>query len=148
MAISVSLSGPPPSDLSWTDLGRLGVVVVRDTRLVQTAVIGDEHSDVPVVLPTEAIELDIFRHSHEHDTFWCGLLLGGCGAQLAHKHVDRQKHYPQGNGEPHACRRPKVGESSADHLYVKSAMSRSLLDHDRAAGSPSLPRSGRCWTWT
>ncbi len=64
---------------------------MRDTRLVQTAVIGDEHSDMPVVLPTEAIELDGFRHSHAHDTFWRGLLLGGCGARLAHKlYVDRQ----------------------------------------------------------
>jgi hypothetical protein len=109
---------------------------VRDTRLVQTAVIGDEHSDVPIVLPTEAIELDAFRRGHGHDTFWCGVLLGGCGAQLAHKlYVDRQchfQHYPQPGGDPHACRRPKVGESSADHLYVKSAMSRLLLDHGRA----------------
>lgn len=108
---------------------------MRDTRLVQTAVIGDEHSDVPVVLPTEAIELDVFRRAHAHDTFWCGLLLGGCGARLAHKlYVDRQghfQHYPQANGAPHACRRPRVGESSADHLYVKSAMSQSLLEHGR-----------------
>ncbi|MFF8177756.1 hypothetical protein [Streptomyces chartreusis] len=113
----------------------MGVVDVRDTRLVQTAVIGDEHSDVPIVLPTEAIGLDAFRRAHAHDTFWCGLLLGGCGAQLAHKlYVDRQchfQHHPQ-PGAPHACRRPKVGESSADHLYVKAAMSRSLLDYGRA----------------
>ncbi|MFE1781086.1 hypothetical protein ACFW9F_00465 [Streptomyces sp. NPDC059506] len=110
---------------------------MRDTRLVQTAVIGDEHSDVPVVLPPEAIELDAFRHAHERDTFWCGVLLGGCGARLATKlYVDRQchfQHFPQPNGMPNACRRPAVGESSADHLYVKSAMSRSLLDHGRAA---------------
>ncbi|WP_406490743.1 hypothetical protein OHB06_01430 [Streptomyces sp. NBC_01604] len=90
---------------------------------------------MPVVLPTEAIELDVFRHAHAHDTFWCGVLLGGCGAQLAHKlYVDRQchfQHFPQANGAPHACRRPKVGESSADHLYVKSAMSESLLEHGR-----------------
>ncbi|MER5696103.1 hypothetical protein ACWDBO_29915 [Streptomyces mirabilis] len=109
---------------------------------MQTAVIGDEHSDVPVVLPTEAIELDGFRRSHAHDTFWCGLLLGGCGAQLAHKlYVDRQchfQHFPQANGAPHACRRPKVGESSADHLYVKSAITRSLLEHGRA-GSFAFP---------
>ncbi|UXY33237.1 hypothetical protein [Streptomyces sp. HUAS TT20] len=98
--------------------------------------VGDEHSDVPVVLPTEAIELDGFRRAHAHDTFWCGVLLGGCGAQLAHKlYIDRQchfQHFPQPNGAPHACRRPRVGESSADHLYVKSAMSRSLLEHGRA----------------
>jgi hypothetical protein len=110
---------------------------VRDSRLVQTAVIGDEHSDVPVVLPPEAIELDVFRHAHEGDTFWCGVLLGGCGAQLATKlYVDRQchfQHFPQPNGMPNTCRRPAVGESSADHLYVKSAMSRSLLDHGRTA---------------
>ncbi|MFH8701895.1 hypothetical protein [Streptomyces chartreusis] len=107
---------------------------MRDTRLVQTAVIGDEHSDVPVVLPTEAIQLDAFRRAHGHDTFWCGLLLGGCGAQLAHKlYVDRQchfQHHPQ-PGAPHACRRPRVGESSADHLYVKAAMSHSLLGYGR-----------------
>lgn len=110
---------------------------MRDSRLVQTAVIGDEHSDVPIVLPPEAIELDVFRHTHEGDTFWCGVLLGGCGAQLATKlYVDRQchfQHFPQPNGAPNTCRRPAVGESSADHLYVKSAMSRSLLDHGRAA---------------
>lgn len=56
--------------------------MVRDTRLAQTAVIGDEHSDVPVVLPQEAIELDQFRSIHEHDTYWCGLLLGGCGKRV------------------------------------------------------------------
>ncbi|MEU0946942.1 hypothetical protein ABZ379_30015 [Streptomyces canus] len=116
--------------------------MVRDTRLVQTAVIGDEQSDVPIVLPVEAIELDVFRRAHSHDTFWCGVLLGGCGAQLAHKlYVDRQchfQHFPQASGAPHACRRPKVGESSADHLYVKSAMTRSLLDHGRA-GSFAFP---------
>ncbi|MFG2463368.1 hypothetical protein ACGFWE_40835 [Streptomyces sp. NPDC048523] len=120
----------------------MGVVVVRDTRLVQTAVIGDEQSDVPVVLPIEAIELDVFRRVHSHDTFWCGVLLGGCGAQLAHKlYVDRQchfQHFPQANGAPHTCRRPRVGESSADHLYVKSAMTRTLLDHGRA-GSFAFP---------
>ncbi|MGI5517977.1 hypothetical protein [Streptomyces sp. CA-106131] len=31
------------------------------------------------------------------------------------------------------CRRPAVGESSADHLYVKAALSTSLLDHGRSA---------------
>uniref|UniRef100_UPI002F9121F4 hypothetical protein n=1 Tax=Streptomyces sp. NBC_01562 TaxID=2975879 RepID=UPI002F9121F4 len=35
------------------------------------------------MLPLEAIELDAFRRRHEHDTFWCGPLLGGCGVQLA-----------------------------------------------------------------
>ncbi|MFH9967855.1 hypothetical protein ACH4PR_41985 [Streptomyces mirabilis] len=110
---------------------------MRDTRLVQTAVIGDEHSDMPVVLPQAAIDLDQFRHVHEHDTYWCGLLLGGCGSELTTKrYLDRQCHFshvPLPGGVPHDCRRPAVGEASADHLYVKSAMSQSLLEHGRAA---------------
>ncbi|MGW1761841.1 hypothetical protein [Streptomyces mirabilis] len=38
-----------------------------------------------MTLPLEAIELDAFRRRHEHDTFWCGLLLGGRGLQLTTK---------------------------------------------------------------
>lgn len=112
--------------------------LVRDSRLVQTAVIGNEHSDVPVVLPVAAIELDAFRRRHRGDSFWCGLLLGGCGAPLADKlYVDRQchfQHYPAGqHGGEAVCRRRGVGESSADHLYVKGALQTSLADHRRAA---------------
>ncbi|MFI0242090.1 hypothetical protein [Streptomyces sp. NPDC016845] len=110
---------------------------VRDSRLVQTAVIGNEHSDVPVVLPTQAIELDGFRRVHRHDTFWCGLLLGGCGARLADKlYTDRAchfQHYPHGQGSAPICRRRGIGESSADHLYVKRALETSLEGHGRAA---------------
>ncbi|MFI9255160.1 hypothetical protein [Streptomyces sp. NPDC053069] len=40
---------------------------------------------MPVILPTEAMELGGLRRVHAHDTFWCGIPLGGCGAQLAHK---------------------------------------------------------------
>ncbi|WP_424864342.1 hypothetical protein [Streptomyces sp. SAI-163] len=105
---------------------------------MQTAVIGDEHSDVPVVLPIEAIALDAFRRRHRGDSFWCGLLLGGCGARLADKlYIDRQchfQHYPAGqHGGEAVCRRRGVGESSADHLYVKGALASSLASHGRAA---------------
>ncbi|MFJ8113058.1 hypothetical protein [Streptomyces sp. NPDC096132] len=112
--------------------------LVRDSRLVQTAVVGNEHSDVPVVLPVAAIELDAFRRRHRGDSFWCGLLLGGCGARLADKlYVDRQchfQHYPAGqHGGEAVCRRRGIGESSADHLYVKGALQASLAGHGRAA---------------
>ncbi|WP_263974244.1 hypothetical protein [Streptomyces albicerus] len=40
---------------------------------------GSADSEEPLMLPLEAIELDAFRYRPEHDTFWCGLLLGGCG---------------------------------------------------------------------
>ncbi|WP_246097523.1 hypothetical protein [Streptomyces botrytidirepellens] len=61
-----------------------------DRRQIQTAVLGSADSEEPLILPLEAIELDAFRHWHEHDTFWCGLLLGGCGGQLTTKlYTDR-----------------------------------------------------------
>lgn len=42
------------------------------------------------MLPLETIELDAFRRRHEHDTFWCRLLFGGCGLQLTTKlYTDR-----------------------------------------------------------
>jgi hypothetical protein len=42
------------------------------------------------MLPLEAIELDAFRRRHEHDSFWCGLLLEGCDLQLTTKlYTDR-----------------------------------------------------------
>ncbi|MEH6375543.1 hypothetical protein V7793_14565 [Streptomyces sp. KLMMK] len=68
---------------------------------------------------------DAFRRRHEDDTFWCGLLLGGCGAQLTTKlYTDRVchfAHHPGPDGQPHICGRRARGVSSADHLYVKSA---------------------------
>ncbi|MEU0110683.1 hypothetical protein ABZ313_35705 [Streptomyces sp. NPDC006251] len=96
-----------------------------DRRQIQTAVLGSADSDEPLMLPLEAIELDAFRRRHEHDTYWCGLLLGGCGGQLTTKlYTDRAchfAHFPDPDGQPHVCRRRARGVNSADHLYVKSA---------------------------
>ncbi|MGW1768717.1 hypothetical protein ACWCQL_32335 [Streptomyces sp. NPDC002073] len=78
-----------------------------------------------MTLPLEAIELDAFRKRHEDDTFWCGLLLGGCGGQLTTKlYTDRLchfAHYPGPDGHPHLCGRSARGVASADHLYVNAA---------------------------
>ncbi|MFB8406145.1 hypothetical protein [Streptomyces sp. NPDC055912] len=96
-----------------------------DRRQIQTAVLGSADSEEPLLLPLEAIELDAFRRRHQLDTFWCGLLLGGCGAQLTTKlYTDRVchfAHHPGPDGQPHICGRRARGISSADHLYVKSA---------------------------
>lgn len=51
--------------------------MARDSRRVQTAVIGNADSEDRIELPMEAIDLDVFRHAHQDDTFWCGLWLGG-----------------------------------------------------------------------
>ncbi|MBW3359451.1 hypothetical protein [Streptomyces sp. 09ZI22] len=97
----------------------------RDKRQIQTAVLGSADSEEPLVLPLEAIELDAFRSFHEHDSFWCGLLLGGCGGQLTTKlYTDRVCHFAHHagpDGQPHVCGRRARSVNSADHLYVKSA---------------------------
>ncbi|MFF4803430.1 hypothetical protein ACFY1U_34395 [Streptomyces sp. NPDC001351] len=65
-----------------------------DRRQIQTAVLGGADWEEPLMLPLEAIERDAFRRRHEHDTFWCGLLLGGCGLQLITKlYTDRACHF-------------------------------------------------------
>ena len=77
------------------------------------------------MLPLEAMELEAFRRRHGDDTFWCGLLLGGCGDQLTTKlYTDRVchfAHHPSADGQPHQCSRRARGVASADHLYVKAA---------------------------
>ncbi|MFF7249972.1 hypothetical protein ACFZBU_39490 [Embleya sp. NPDC008237] len=97
----------------------------EDRRRIQTAVLGDADSDEPLLLPLEAIELSAFRRRHQDDTYWCGLLLGGCGGRLTTKlYTDRVCHFshlPDPDGAPHVCGRHARGVSSADHLYVRSA---------------------------
>ncbi|MFF3015466.1 hypothetical protein [Streptomyces sp. NPDC057939] len=97
-----------------------------DRRQIQTAVLGGADSEEPLILPLEAIEVDAFRQRHEHDTFWCGTLLGGCGSQVTTKlYTDRVchfAHHPAADGMPH-CGRSARGVASADHLYVKAAAS-------------------------
>ncbi|GGV07080.1 hypothetical protein ACIG0C_35010 [Kitasatospora aureofaciens] len=106
---------------------KLGVPLPGDRRRIQTAVLGSADSDDPLVLPIEAIELDAFRRRHAEDTFWCGLLLGGCGAQLTTKlYRDRAchfAHHPDPDGSAPVCRRSARGVESADHLYLKRDLS-------------------------
>lgn len=95
--------------------------MLRDQRLVQTAVIGHTESEIPVVLPMQAGEVNVFRRAHAADTFWCGRWLGGCGGRLTVKtYQDRVCHFahvPDPGRGP--CHRASVGVASADHLYIK-----------------------------
>ncbi|MGD3111492.1 zinc finger domain-containing protein [Streptomyces sp. YGL11-2] len=108
-----------------------------DRRQIQTAVLGSADSDQPLVLPLEAIELDSFRWQHQHDTFWCGHLLGGCGGQLTTKlYTDRVchfAHHPDPTGQPRICERRARDVSSADHLYLKAAAATWLADRGHKA---------------
>ncbi|MGW1259329.1 zinc finger domain-containing protein [Streptomyces sp. NPDC002513] len=115
-----------------------------DRRQIQTAVLGSADSEEPLLLPLEAFELDAFRRRHEHDTFWCGLLLGGCGGRLTTKlYTDRACHFahrPDPDGQLHECRRRSRGVASADHLYVKAAAAAWLHDRgERASFDFSRP---------
>ncbi|WP_406429239.1 hypothetical protein [Streptomyces sp. NBC_00147] len=114
-----------------------------DKRRIQTAVLGSADSEEPLMLPMEAIELDAFRHHYESDTFWCGILLGGCGGQLTTKlYTDRAchfAHHPDPDGLPHVCGRRARGVDSADHLYVRSAAAAWLAGRGEQ-GSFEYPR--------
>ncbi|WFB05606.1 hypothetical protein LRS74_00155 [Streptomyces sp. LX-29] len=95
--------------------------MLRDQRLVQTAVIGHTESEIPVVLPMWTGEVAAFRRAHTADTFWCGRWLGGRGGRLTVKsYQDRVCHFAH---VPHPgrgpCRRAALGVASADHLYIK-----------------------------
>ncbi|WP_370011848.1 hypothetical protein UIS43_24540 [Nocardiopsis sp. LDBS0036] len=92
--------------------------MVFDHRLVQTAVLGDRRSADPVYLPMEREDALEFRRRHPHATFWCGLLLGGCGGRLGPK-VYREKvsHFAH-HASTNACPRQHGGIESADHLYA------------------------------
>ncbi|MGC4985800.1 hypothetical protein ACLQ18_35115 [Streptomyces sp. DT193] len=108
------------------------------------------------MLLLEAIELDAFRRRHEHDTFWCGLLLGGCGLQLMTKlYTDRVchfAHHPGPDGHPHLCGRRARGVNGADHLYVKSAAAAGCTaGASRPASTspgPTERRSAPWWTFS
>ncbi|MER6739193.1 hypothetical protein ABT315_44095, partial [Streptomyces puniciscabiei] len=132
MAVAVArLMNQLCSEVSW------GIRLQGDTRRIQTAVLGGAESEVPLLLPLEAIEVDAFRRRHEGDTFWCGLLLGGCGGQLATKlYTDRVchfAHHPDPDGLPHVCGRRARDVSSADHLYLKAAAQAWLAGHGQQA---------------
>ncbi|MCX4681275.1 hypothetical protein OG413_39450 [Streptomyces sp. NBC_01433] len=91
------------------------------------------------MLPLETIELDAFRCQHEHDTFWCGSLLGGCGGRLTAKlYTDRVchlAHYPGPDGLPQMCGSRAREVNSADHLFVMSAATAWLHARDDRADS-------------
>ncbi|MFE0536403.1 competence protein CoiA family protein [Streptomyces nigra] len=92
-----------------------------DHRLVQTAVIGDKKSDLAIILPMAAAELARWRKQHPNYTYWCGILLGGCGEPLTdrlyYSKVCHFAHHPH-----HQCTRTANGEDSADHLFAKRAV--------------------------
>ncbi|MGA4867232.1 hypothetical protein ACPB9J_31855 [Streptomyces lavendulocolor] len=103
-----------------------GLAMGFDKRQVQTAVLGSPDSDEAVLCPTEVDELEAFLAEYRNETFWCGILLRGCGGRLMARRgnegrVSHFAHYPDPHGLLPPCGRRTHGASGADHLYVKSA---------------------------
>ncbi len=102
-----------------------GLAMGVDNRQIQTAVLADPESDNPVVCPTDSDELDEFREEFADTTFWCGILLGGCGGQLTTRRgnvrVSHFAHFPDPDELLPECGRRSRGVASADHLYVRTA---------------------------
>ncbi|MFJ6022589.1 hypothetical protein ACIQFP_24845 [Nocardiopsis alba] len=92
--------------------------MVLDHRLVQTAVLGHRRSSDPAYLPMERREALEFRRRHPYSTFWCGLLLGGCGGQLSPKVYRAKVSHFAHHASSNDCTRRHGGIESADHLYA------------------------------
>lgn len=93
-----------------------------DTRLVQTAVLGNRKSDKPVLMPMERLDALALRAALASRSLWCGYLLGGCGRQLTTK-IGRERiphfaHFPKQNESDPECPRVHTGSTSADHLFI------------------------------
>ncbi|MEV8335584.1 hypothetical protein [Streptomyces niveus] len=116
-----------------------------DKRQIQTAVWGNAKSDEPLICPTDPDDLDAFRAQHRTDTFWCGVLLGGCGGQLLTRRCDTRvchfSHFPDPDGLLPECVRRARGVSSADHLYVKTATQSWLHEQGHAPHYRFIDRS-------
>ncbi|MEV0493231.1 hypothetical protein [Streptomyces atratus] len=117
-----------------------------DTRLVQTAVMGGPDSDRPVILPEEPHNLDEFRRQFGTNDFWCGTLLGGCGENLRSKRYETKvchfAHNRDHSGR-RTCGRTSGSVDSADHLFVKSHVTRWLADQGHAVRG-ELRSFGHC----
>lgn len=103
-----------------------------DTRLIQTAVLGNPESDEPVICPEDPEELAAFRLEHAGNSWWCGINLpGGCGRRLITRLcTDKICHFahvpdPHGHtGSRMPCNRR--GKEDADHLFIRADIARWL----------------------
>ncbi|MET9810865.1 hypothetical protein [Streptomyces halstedii] len=105
-----------------------------DTRLIQTAVLGNPESDEPVICPEDPEELVAFRLEHAGNSWWCGINLpGGCGRRLITRlYTDKICHFahvpdPHGtSGSRLPCNRRLRGKEDADHLFIRADIARWL----------------------
>ncbi|MFI2303128.1 competence protein CoiA family protein [Actinacidiphila glaucinigra] len=112
-----------------------------DTRKVQTAVAGRASSDEPVFMPFDADDFDRFIEHYPERSFYCGILLGGCGKRLsAKRYVDKKCHFA--HHPPVHCKRTANSESSADHLYIGKALQLWFAQQGQRGINPSYRPSG------
>ncbi|CAM3106292.1 DRBM domain-containing protein [Prescottella defluvii] len=111
---------------------------MRDTRLVQTAVLKHAGSDRPVLMPMERWDALALRAAIAQQSLWCGHLLGGCGRQLStrigRERVPHFAHFPNADGTLTSCHRLHTDGSSADHLFINHGVRDLLHRHGRRPG--------------
>ena len=105
--------------------------MLEDKRRIQTAVLGDAASEVPLLL--EAIEADAFRREHAGDTFWCGRLWRAVDDEAVHRPGLRLRAPPRPGRSAARVRGRARDVSSADHLYLKAAAREWLADRGEYA---------------
>ena len=101
-----------------------GFRLQADTRRIQTAVLGGAESEVPLLLPLEAIEVDAFRQRHIEDTFWCG---------------PRSDHVRWTSGWSSRASAPPSATMSVPFTQRAASEQRKAMTSAMSAGSPCLP---------
>lgn len=123
----------------------IGGSILLDYRLVRTAVVGSPRSKIPAYLPTTYREAIAFERAQLGKTFFCGVLLGGCGWPLSHRicrtRASHWAHHPDGP----TCTRSHL-EDSADHLYILAAIRRMFVSWGARTGVDEQidMHDGRC----
>ncbi|MDA1362162.1 hypothetical protein O1R50_21225 [Glycomyces luteolus] len=75
-------------------------------------------------LPLEPVGYDRFLRTRNRHAFFCGHQLGGCGGRLKpRRYKDRVCHFAhESSSRGRRCSRSRIGEDSADHLFIGKAL--------------------------
>ncbi|NAS20536.1 hypothetical protein GT755_02425 [Herbidospora sp. NEAU-GS84] len=112
--------------------------------------LGSPKSHEPILMPFGRIDAELLRKRHSARRFFCGEWLGGCGKEL-YTRIGPQKvphfaHHPEGTSRPITCRRSSNDVGSADHLYIRQALTRWLTKQDHQirefSWEGTIPRQG------
>ncbi|MEU6250448.1 hypothetical protein [Glycomyces sp. NPDC047010] len=93
-------------------------------------------------LPLEPVGYDRFLRTRNRHAFFCGHQLGGCGGRLKpRRYKDRVCHFAhESTSRGQRCSRSRIGEDSADHLFIGKALRSWLTASGIGHDAPEYPR--------